>query len=273
LTGQTDATTAVTNIGLRAPNEALTAQLGGKTLTQGVYEVPAAATNLTGDLTLSGDADSVFIFHMTSSLITDGGSRVVLTGGVQACNVFWKVDSSATFNDNTSFVGTVLAATSISFPGGGATLNGRTVAQTGGITFNNTTVNNSSCATSSSSSSSSSISSSSGGSSSALCPSLSNLLVSPTIISSRRVDSDSIYLTWGPYSGTDKFTIRYGTSRDNLAYNYDFSGFSATIDGLPANQPIWVQIAARNDCAVGTYGAASLVGGPMLPNTGRGLSQ
>ncbi|GEM_PF-3511324 len=144
-TGQTDASAAVTNIGGRTADTTLLAQLGGQSLTQGVYEVPAAATNLTGDLTLNGDANSVFIFHLTSTLITDSGSRVVLGAGVQPCNVFWKVDSSATFNGTTKFVGTVLAHTSVTFPGGGATLNGRVIAQTGAITFNNTTINKSSC--------------------------------------------------------------------------------------------------------------------------------
>jgi len=151
LQGQTDATAAVTNIGLRTPDQTFTAQLGGQTLGQGVYEVGAAATNLTGDLTLNGDANSVFIFHLTSTLITDTASRVLLTGGAQACNVFWKVDSSATFNGTTSMVGTVLAQASIDFPAGGATLNGRAIAQTAAITFRNTTVNKSSCASTSSS--------------------------------------------------------------------------------------------------------------------------
>ncbi len=144
-TGQTDATAAVTNIGGRGADTTLLAQLGGQILTQGVYDVPAAATNLTGDLTLNGDADSVFIFRMADTLITDNGSRVLLTGGVQACNVFWKVASSATFNGTTTMEGTVLASASITFPGGGATLNGRVIAQTAEITFNNTTINNSSC--------------------------------------------------------------------------------------------------------------------------------
>ncbi len=147
LQGQTDATAAVTNIGLRTSDQTIAGGLlNGLTLTQGVYTVPATTTNLTGDLTLSGDADSVFIFHATSTLVTASTSRVLLTGGVQACNVFWKVDSSATFNGGTTMVGTVFSAVSTTFSGPGATLAGRVIAQTGAITFNNTTVNNSSCA-------------------------------------------------------------------------------------------------------------------------------
>ena len=256
------------------------AQLGGQTLTQGVYEVPADTTNLTGDLTLTGDADFVFIFHMTSTLITDNGSRVLLTGGVQPCNVFWKVDSSATFNGTTSFVGTVIASASITFPAGGATLDGRAIAQTAAITFNNTTVNNSTCivptatptsatptptstptptgtitptatptptSTSNSTSSTNSIDTSI-----PYCPPISDQVVTPMILQSKRIDSDSIFLNWGPYSGTDTFNIQYGPTNGNWLYNTDVTGFSFTLNDLPLNQPIWAKVAARNDCQIGT---------------------
>lgn len=265
LQAQTDATAAVTNIGLRPADLTLSAQLGGQTLTAGVYQVPADATNLTGDLTLNGDANSVFIFHLTSTLITDSGSRVVLTGGVQSCNVFWKVDSSATFNGTTSFVGTVLAADSITFPAGGATLNGRVIAQTGAITFNNTTVNKSSCASTSSSTSSNTIDNSPPV---IFCPTIIPNVIAPIIIESKRIDANSVYLKWGPYSGTDKFNVRYGIKNGEWLYNADVTGFSTTIKSLPTNQPIWVQVAARNECQVGNYETAKLVGGPMLPNSG-----
>lgn len=51
------------------------------------------------------------------------------------------------------------------------------------------------------------------------------------------------------------------------------TGFSTTLNGLPANLPIWVRIAARNGCSAGTYGPAMLIGGPALPNTGIGSQQ
>lgn len=199
---------------------------------------------------------------MTSTLITDNGSRVLLTGGVQPCNVFWKVDSSATFNGTTSFVGTVIASASITFPAGGATLDGRAIAQTAAITFNNTTVNNSTCIvptatptptgtitpTPTSTSNSTSSTTSNGGTSISYCPPISDQVVAPTILQSKRIDSDSIFLGWGPYSGTDTFNIKYGPTNGNWLYNTDVIGFSTTINALPLNQPIWVQVAARNDC-------------------------
>lgn len=267
LQGQTDATAVVTDLGSRPANETLTAQLGGRTLSQGVYEVPAAATNLTGDLTLNGDASSVFIFHLTSTLITDTGSRVLLTGGAQACNVFWKVDSSATFNGTTTMVGTVLASASVTFPGGGATLDGRVIAQTAAITFNNTTVSNSTCATAEALAASSS-SSSSSSSGSSICPPFN--VQTPIILNSSRVSPTSISITWGPYSGVTTFNVRYSFTNGNWQYNTDVTGFSTTINSLPENQPIWIQVAARNNCSIGTYGEPQLVGSPRLPNTGFG---
>ncbi len=266
LQGQTDATAAVTNIGLRAANQTLTAQLGGQTLTQGVYEVPAAATNLTGDLTLNGDANSVFIFHLTSTLITDTGSRVLLTGGAQACNVFWKVDSSATFNGTTTMVGTVLASTSITFPAGGATLAGRAIAQTAAITFNNTTVNNSSCAAAASSSSSSS-SSSSGGSSSGSSVCVAPVIkYAPTIVESNRISPTSIFLKWTQADqGLNSYIVQYGLENNKWLYNTIVQGLSTTLNNLPPNQPIWVKVAATANCGVvGSYGESKLAGGGSI---------
>lgn len=273
-TGQTDATAAALDIGGRSSNETIAGGLlGGLTLSQGVYTVPDAVTNLTGDLTLNGNANSVFIFHATSTLITATGSRVLLTGGAQACNVFWKVDSSATFNGTTTMVGTVLAATSVTFPGGGANLAGRVVAQSAAITFNNTTVNNSSCAspTPTPTPTSSSSSSSSGGSAGVeikYCPPLNSQIVAPTIIESKRMSPTSIFISWGPYSGTDKFNVQYGFEKGNWWYNTDVTGFSVTINSLPANQPIWFQVSARNECLIGAFGQAKLVGSPRMPSTG-----
>lgn len=163
LQGQTDSTAVVTDLNGRTADETIAGGLlDGLTLNQGVYDVPATSTNLTGDLTLSGDADSVFIFRAASTLVTAGTSRVLLTGGAQACNVFWTVASSATFDGATQFTGTVLASASVDFTAGGATLDGRAIAQTAAVTFRNTTVNNSSCAAATASSSAASSGSSSG---------------------------------------------------------------------------------------------------------------
>lgn len=263
LQGQTDATAAVTNIGLRVADQTLTAQLGGQTLTQGVYDVPAAATNLTGDLTLNGDADSVFIFHLTSTFITDSGSRVLLTGGVQACNVFWKVDSSATFNGTTTMVGTVLAQASITFPGGGATLDGRAIAQTAAITFNNTTVNNSSCASVLSSSSSNSSSNSSNSFSEdnrcvAATPSKPQWAL-------RSSANGGVNLTWSAMGGS-LVDIEVANSAGEYVYKYVKvpNNGHMFLRNVSSSQAIRIRV--FNECIYGDWLIVSVA--PSLPNTG-----
>lgn len=141
-TGQTDATAVVTDLNGRGANDIIAGGLlDGLTVGQGVYDVPGAATNLTGVLTLHGDANSIFIFRFASTFITGSTASVVVTGGARACNVFWTSVSETTFNDTTSMIGTVFAGTQVTFPGGGAIVNGRVIAQTADIVFNNTTIN------------------------------------------------------------------------------------------------------------------------------------
>lgn len=129
-------------------------ELGGKTLTAGIYQ--NATLGLTGTLTLDGGndddspSDSVFVIKTRnggsegSTLTTASNSSVVLTGGAQACNVFWQVGSSATFGAGTDFVGTVMALTSISAESG-ATFEGRLLARNGEVTLIDNTITSPGC--------------------------------------------------------------------------------------------------------------------------------
>ena len=119
--------------------------LAGQSLGAGVY-VASSGLSLSGTLTLVGDASSVFIFKSVSTLITGPGSKVVLSGGVSPCNVWWQVGSSATFGSTTAFVGNVLALTSISLATG-VTLQGRAMTQTGGVTLDSNIITSSCSAT------------------------------------------------------------------------------------------------------------------------------
>ena len=103
---------------------------------------------------------------------------------------------------------------------------------------------------------------------SVFCPALNTQIVSPIILESRRVGPTSIFVSWGPYSGVNIFNVQYGTENGKWLYNTDVTGFSTTINNLPANQPIWVRVGARSDCTMGIYGQSKLVGGPVLPGTG-----
>jgi hypothetical protein len=106
--------------------------LGGKTLTPGVYTFSSSA-QLTGTLTLSGNG--IFIFQMGSTLTTASNSRVLVTNGAQACGVYWKVGSSATLGSGTQFKGTVIALTSITMVTGATILPGRALARNGAVTL------------------------------------------------------------------------------------------------------------------------------------------
>lgn len=108
-------------------------------LIPGVY-CSAGSFLLTGNLTLSGSG--VWIFKTVSTLITSPGSSV--TGG-DPCNVWWRIGSSATLDTTTSFIGNILALTSVGL-NTGATLNGRAMAQTGAVTLDANTINGPSCA-------------------------------------------------------------------------------------------------------------------------------
>lgn len=147
-TAQADLTTAY-NAAASAPttNNETGVDLGGQTLTQGVYTA-SSAMSLTGPvpLTLTGSASSVFIFQAGTTLVTGSDSSVVLTGGVLACNVFWQVGSSATVGTGTSFQGNILALTSISVDAN-ATIAGRALARNGAVTLIDDTFTAPSCNT------------------------------------------------------------------------------------------------------------------------------
>jgi len=143
-TATNDLTAAYLDASKRTPATPLTGsdnQLGGKTLTPGVYSFSHATTaNLTAasPLTLSGNG--VFIFQASSDLITASASSVVLTEGAQACNVFWTVPSSgSSIGTDSSFVGTIMAYASINLMTR-ASLQGRVLAQTAAVTLDHNTI-------------------------------------------------------------------------------------------------------------------------------------
>ncbi len=117
-------------------------QVGGQTLAPGVYCYSSSA-QLTGTLTLNGNG--VFIFEIASTLTTASGSRVALTGGAQACNVFWQIGSSADLFSSTTFVGNILALTSINLQNS-TTVSGRALARNGAVTMDTNTIARSTCA-------------------------------------------------------------------------------------------------------------------------------
>ena len=113
--------------------------LGGRTISPGVYA--GGTIELTGTVTLDagGDPNAIFVLKAASTIVTASSSRVVLVNGAQACNVFWQVGSSATFGTGTAFAGTVIANVSITATTGTA-LNGRLLALNGAVTLDSNTI-------------------------------------------------------------------------------------------------------------------------------------
>jgi ice-binding like protein len=144
---KTDLTTAYNDAAGRTPVITVPTELGGTTLTAGVYSAASGTFGLTGTVTLNGggDATSVFIFQMASTLTTANASSVVLTGSAQSCNVFWQVGSSATLGGSTTFRGNILALTSITL-NTAATVDGRVLARNGAVTLDTNTITRSICA-------------------------------------------------------------------------------------------------------------------------------
>ena len=143
---QSDVTTAYNSLAGQACTADLTGQdLGGKTLTPGVYCFSSSA-QLTGALTLDaqGNAGAVFVFKIGSTLTTASGSSVLMINGGSPCNVFWQVGSSATLGTTTSFLGNILALTSITL-NTGASVSGRALARNGAVTMDTNTVSQAAC--------------------------------------------------------------------------------------------------------------------------------
>lgn len=143
---QVDLTTAYNALAGRPTTADLTGQnLGGRTLVPGVYNFNSSA-QLTGALTLNalGNPNAVFIFNIASTLTTASASSVTVIGGGQGTNVFWRVGSSATLGSATTFVGDILALTSITLVTGANITCGAALARNGAVTLdtNNIAIGN-----------------------------------------------------------------------------------------------------------------------------------
>lgn len=109
--------------------------IGGETLDPGLYKWGTTVT-IPGDVTLSGDADAVWIFQIDNDLTMSADKNITLAGGAQAKNIFWQVAGEAVIGANSHFEGVILSMTGITLETG-ASYNGRMLAQTAVILDSN----------------------------------------------------------------------------------------------------------------------------------------
>jgi hypothetical protein len=136
LQAQADLGTAYDDASGRTPPvSVISKDLGGQTLTPGVYK-STQDLGLTGTLTLDGqnDPNAVFIFQGAQGLKTASTSKVNLINGASSCNVFWQVTSSATLGSDSSISLNTRAS-----------VDGRMLARNGAVTLQANTINSSTC--------------------------------------------------------------------------------------------------------------------------------
>ena len=136
---RTDALSAYNAIAALSSTLTLTGDLGGRTLTPGVYDFTSAA-QLTGILGLdfTGNLAKQFIFRIGSALTTANNSSINVING-STDNVFWQIGSSATLGTGSLFKGNILADQSITLTTG-AILDGRAIALNGAVTMDTNTI-------------------------------------------------------------------------------------------------------------------------------------
>jgi len=106
-------------------------------LAPGVYTWESAL-NITGDITLKGGPNAVFIFQVAGTLDMASAASIILAGGAKAENIFWQVADVVTLGTSSHFEGIILGQTLIALQTG-ASINGRTLAQTA-VTLDQNTV-------------------------------------------------------------------------------------------------------------------------------------
>jgi len=89
------------------PGTSVSGSLGGQSLSEGVYDISANAF-LSGNLTLTGDSASIYVFKIDDTLAVDSGA-ILNTGNVKPENIYWvTLNSHVSIGSNTNFSGIVL---------------------------------------------------------------------------------------------------------------------------------------------------------------------
>lgn len=141
--------------------------LGGLSLTPGVYCFPSNSAALTGELLLDngGDPTAVYVFQIDGSLNAAAKSSVrVVAGGrpapapapnapqsnerkrsLQDCNIYWQVGGTVTLGAGTRFVGNIFATSNVGAAIDATVLSGRAVSLNGAVTMNTNAIDSTVC--------------------------------------------------------------------------------------------------------------------------------
>lgn len=144
-TNQTDLITAINDLsGLSSLNIGTAGLTGVVTVTPGVYSSPSSFL-LNGTLTLNAEGlsnvDFIFLLGSDSLLTAAVGSNVVLENNTGSnVGVYWVAPMGSATLDGSTFVGNVLAGTSITMGGGVTITCGSVLANTGDVTMINDTI-------------------------------------------------------------------------------------------------------------------------------------
>jgi hypothetical protein len=125
-----------------APTQACPTELGGLTLTRGVYKTAGNVAISTGTLHLDaqGDPNSVFIFTIEGTLTTGApGGSISLDNGALAKNVYFRTGGFTVIGAGTAFYGNVFAWSQVNVLAG-ANITGRLFGLTDQVTLISDTV-------------------------------------------------------------------------------------------------------------------------------------
>jgi type VI secretion system secreted protein VgrG len=147
-TAQVDLVVAYNDLSIPTSTVLATSDLSGQSLIPGSYSTASGTLANSGVLTFDakGDSTAIFILRAASTVTTSPSSSMVLTGGAQACNVYWQVGSSATIGVTSIFVGHIYALASIT-ANTGSTIYGQLLARTGAVTLDSNRIINDACTT------------------------------------------------------------------------------------------------------------------------------
>jgi type VI secretion system secreted protein VgrG len=146
-TAQTDAGIAFGILAGLSPSSSTAGvvELGGQTLTSGVYNLGAALLDGVLTLNFAGASNQNIVFQIGSTLTTASGpgiASVVIEGANSTDNVFWQVGSSVQIGTYTSFVGNIIANTTVAMQTGATDACGSVISLTAAVTMDTNTISN-----------------------------------------------------------------------------------------------------------------------------------